>query len=220
MSKLLAKLLTRSFPGKPAFPVLNPSTDDSSKQGETDESVRGYESRAFSIWLTELAKSGGNRLLDFGPMRPASVSFYGQHQINLSILGLESAQDLLSHIRSFDAQSIFDAALCWEYPNYLEPKEFAELGIWMAERIEPGGLVMLSLANKSPYSEQPASYTIVDDSHLERTASHEAQTRSQRYSSGELSKHWPAFEPIRSFLLRSGMQEYVLRRRQDGAQTT
>lgn len=218
MSKLLGKLLTRSFPGKPseAFPVLNPSAEpvDGTAAGNQAE-ARGYESRAFALWLDELVKLNGSHLIDFGPMRPQSVTFFGDYHMGLSILGLDAAEDLNDQLAAFEPDGQYDAALCWEIPNYVDPLGLEVMGRWLAQHIKPGGVVMLSLAVNSPYADLPSSYGIVDTNHLECIQTKSDANRQQRYSTRELTKYWPSFTPIRSFLLRSGRQEYVLRRRMD-----
>ncbi len=217
MSNLLGRLLTRNLPGKSqeAFPVLNPSVNDLAEDGSAGVSQRGYESRAFALWFDELSKLGGKHLVDFGAMQPQNVNFFCDQHMGVSIVGLDVTQDLNQQLEQFSVPQPFDAALCWEYPNYLDVAGLQQMGAWLAKHVRPGGLVMLSLAIKTPYSDQPSNHRIVDHQRIERQAAPVGEGRAQRYASGELSKYWPEFDPLRSFLLRSGMQEYVLRRRHE-----
>jgi len=150
-------------------------------------------------------------------MQPQNVSFFGDQKMGVSIVGLDCDTDLVSQLAAFNAPQLFDAALCWEYPNFVDNPGLGLMGDWLAKNLKPGGLVLLSLAIKTPYAVEAANYRIVDSTHLEREVPKGEISRTKRFTSGELSKHWPQFSPIRSFLLRSGMQEYVLRRNHEPA---
>ena len=78
-----------------------------------------------------------------------------------------------------------------------------------------GALVMACLATRAPYASLPGQYAIEAPDRLSFLPSSVAQLRcSETHSSSELAKLWPNFESVRSFLLRNGMQEIVLRRRE------
>ncbi len=107
-----------------------------------------------------------------------------------------------------------DGVLVWDLANYLEAEELRALGRWLAQQSESGTMVLVCLATHSPYPQRPGQYAILGEAELCHHPDPQAvKTRRVLHSSHELVKLWPQFAAVRSFLLRSGMQEFVLRRR-------
>lgn len=206
MSNLLAKLLTRSFPGKreePAEPAILdlPVVSDGS-----------YESRAFALWNEEGRRRGIVKVLDLGGLRAANLQFFSERGMDLGVVNLEP-EDAGGQLERFADNAPYQACLAWDLPNFLDDEaELAALGEWLAGQLTTGAPVFLSLATKTPYREVPASYEIVAEDQLRVLSDHAYQSRTQVYPGTRLAKLWPAFESVRSFLLRNGMQEFLLRR--------
>ena len=216
MTNLLARLLTRSFPGKETSLFAESGlTEPESSPSESEP--RDYESRAFATWGELLGKPAGNRILELGALSSGSLAYFAERGALLSVMSVdlsESACSLQSQLREFNPDEPFDGSLCWDLPNYMSMQDFKVLGGWLGQHMRPGGAVMLCLATKIPYSDSPGRYVISANDRLQfNVAEQGSMERQHRLSTAELNRHWGDFEIERSFLLRSGLQEYVLRRR-------
>ena len=215
MTNLLARILTRSFPGKETARYAESKLSES--DGNTPESQSSdYESRAFAMWGELLGKSAGGRILELGALSPRSLEYFAERGALLSVMSIclnEPSAGLQSQLDEFIPDRPLDGCLCWDLPNYMSVEDFQRLGAWLGRNMRLGGVVMLCLATKVPYSAQPGRYVIVAKDRLEYQASNlEAVAQQDRMSTADLGRHWGDFEVERSFLLRNGMQEYVLRR--------
>lgn len=211
MSNLLARILTRSFPGKAETPIgLALQTDE---PAEPADSPASYESRAFALWNESLPDSTG-RILDLGRLHSHTLQFFQQQGAQLTVQALDTSlsgtafeMQLQSH-----EQEAFRGVLAWDLCNYLDAGELAALGQWLSRHCEPGCPVLICLASRAPYANQPGQYAIEDASHLRTIASDSIpDERRLLHTSSALLRAFEQFESVRSFLLRSGMQEYVLR---------
>jgi hypothetical protein len=216
MTKLLARILTRSFPGKDSS-LYGDSTaiveaPDSSPERQSSE----YESRAFAMWEELLGRLPGCRILELGALSPQSLGFFAERGAMLSVMSinLDEPENSLQHqLDGFATEQPFQGALCWDLPNYMSADDFQRLGVWLGEHMLSGAVVMLCLATQVPYPGQPGRYVIAADDRLKyQAASLDDGGQDYRISTGDLGRHWADFEVERSFLLRNGMQEYVLRR--------
>jgi hypothetical protein len=213
MTGLLAKILTRSFPGKApspgdARPAGDPQTADSASQAE-------YESRAFSLWLERLSTASEPRVFELGELHSSTLGCLSERGMGLSVLGLApgNCQEIESELKSFTSSTQFSGALCWDIPNYLGKAQLKALGRWLAKHLRNDGVVLVCLATQIPYPDAPGSYCVVDDRTLRFQPGNWQKDRNERLTSADLARAWPEFESVRSFLLRNGMQEYVMKRR-------
>lgn len=218
MPSLLARLLTRSFPAKAETRSAAASGPDAAGVAEPPGPSPSYESRAFRLWFE--SRAGGKQapaILDLGKLHPDSLAFFQSLGARVAISSLDTGLTGTRFEMQLDDQSRwapFDGVLCWDVPNYLAAEELKVLGRWIAQLSESGTMVMVCLATHAPYPASPGQYAIQDEATLRFHPNPEApRTRSVVHSSHELVKLWPQFAAVRSFLLRSGMQEFVLRRR-------
>ena len=216
MSNLLAKFLTRSFPSKEtSLYAESRFTETPDSMPDSQSSV--YESRAFAMWGGLLDKTTGNRILELGALNSRSLGYFAERTALLSVMSLsleESPITMQSQLDKFTPDQPFDGSLCWDLPNYMSEADFQRLGTWLGQNMRSGGAVMLCLATKIPYPKLPGRYEIVSKDRLQFQASKlETEGRQYRMSTADLGRQWEDFQVERSFLLRNGLQEYVLRRR-------
>lgn len=208
MSRLLARLLTQSFPGKRAG-ISDATTVVVEEDSATTDT---YASRGLDLWLESLQHSETVRVLDLGVLRSANLAFCSAKGWDLGIVG-HSQGSVLAHCERFSFREPFDAALCWDLPNFCDSEEdFAGLGQWLASALKPGAPVLMSLATRTPYDSAPAGYEIVDEGRIRFTRGSGVADRSTIFPQSRLGRLWPTFSSDRSFLLRSGWQEHVLHR--------
>ncbi|MFK7955555.1 MAG: hypothetical protein AB8B96_05625 [Lysobacterales bacterium] len=213
MPNLLARLLTRSFPGKSdtQFQPLGPEASD-----PKSDAPAGYESRAFRLWLDTLPGREGHspRILDLGRVHARTLSFFQNLGARLGVMDL----DLTTVGTAFEMQletyrdwGPFDGVLGWDLPNYLAEEELVVLGKWLEAHTTPPCPVLICMATRTPYADSPVQYSIETDTTL-ITESSEGGSKTERHPPNVIKRAWPAFAPNRSYLLRNGMQEFVFTR--------
>ncbi|MDX1569113.1 MAG: hypothetical protein R3200_01420 [Xanthomonadales bacterium] len=205
MSKLLGKLLTRSFPGKreePSGPAIieGPIVSDGS-----------YESLAFNLWNEEIQRRNAVKVLDLGRVRAANLNFFMDRGVDLGIVNL-IPEEGIDQLERFSTSGPYQGALLWDLPNYFGTDDLKSMGQWLADQLTTNAPVFLTLATKTPFRELPASYEILGEDTLRIESDHAYLARTELCSGTRLGKLWPQFENVRSFLLRNGMQEFLFRR--------
>ena len=216
MTNLLARLLTRSFPGKETSLIAGSALTEPTR-GAVESQAADYESPAFAMWGELLEQSATNRILELGALNSRSLGYFADRGGLLSVMSVSldaAAGTLQSQLEAFSSDQPFDGSLCWDLPNYMSAADFKQLGNWLGKHMRPGGVVLLCLATKIPYPKLPGRYVIVSGDRLQyQPAELGDDGRQQRVNTADLSRQWGDFDIERSFLLRNGMQEYVLRRR-------
>lgn len=189
-----------------------------------------HQSLAFKAALRDLEREGVEQrrplLLDLGPVLGSNVEFFTERSCRVQIADLfrslpadaaaepeRLAQDLTAALPTPEQGATL--VLAWDLFNYFRLEALTALGERLASCTAPGGIVFALLATHKTMPPQPQRYRIVDDSTLE-TAGGEpaAAVPAPRYRQPELERALPAFRVETTYLLRAGMQEYLLRRRE------
>ncbi|MEM7705717.1 MAG: hypothetical protein AAF358_09210 [Pseudomonadota bacterium] len=214
MPNLLARLLTRSFPGKSEtqFQPLGPDASDPASDAPV-----GYESRAFKLWIESLAQSGleSPRILDLGKVHAQTLGFFQKLGASFSVMDLDISLKGTAFEMALEAYrdwGPFDGVLAWDLPNYMASDELSVLGTWLEAHTGTPCPLLVCMATRTPYADQPGRYSVVDEATLLVDPGSSEVTRTDRHVPNVLKRAWPSFSPNRSFLLRNGMQEFVLTR--------
>lgn len=188
-----------------------------------------YTSQAFELWDGECQSRGKRHLLDLGAAVGENISYFGEQPCRLEIADLSGAlptrvdpgedddRDQLERAALHEllpslAPGSQHGALCWDLVNYLTRSQVNLLGSWLGKVLDVDGVVMLSLHTGSTMPPLPRRYRILGPGSLAREETEGEPIPCPRYSQGDLKRDWPDFEVLRSYLLRSEAQEFVLRR--------
>jgi SAM-dependent methyltransferase len=104
----------------------------------------------------------------------------------------------------------FDVILAWDLFNYLHRKELAAFSEQLRRYTESGALLFALISYHKTIPAQPYRFRIQDEQHLiydRRTA---AERPSPRLAPAEVTNLLKGFRVDRSFLLKHGIQEYLL----------
>lgn len=188
-----------------------------------------YTSQAFELWDGESRPQGKRHVLDLGVAVGENVSFFGEQPCRLEVAALtesfptrvepgedddpaELEREALHALLPTIPPRSQHGALCWDLVNYLSRSQRIALGAWLGEVLAVDGVVMLSLHTGTSMPPAPANYRILGPGSLVRRETAGEWVPCPRYSQGDLKRDWPDFEVLRSYLLRSEAQEFVLRR--------
>ena len=104
----------------------------------------------------------------------------------------------------------FDLILAWDLLNYLTGEQMAVLGKQLARICRRESLVFALITNAKEMPVQPIRFRIIDNDTLSYTIDSELGRPSPLFKEPDLNRWLPDFEVETSFLLRNGLQEYVL----------
>ena len=199
-----------------------------------DVTPRGHLAPAAEARLNSLALGmvldhvGARRdccVLDLGPGFGANVEFLSQFAKRIVIEDLyrtlaEIAQPFTGPDRVYSpvyeallpygGQNPFDVILLWDLLDYLDRDDIRRLGRHLARLCHRGSLVIALISTRQKIPLTPANFKIVarDGLRCEHTAT--AERDCPRHSQLRLLELMPGFRVKRSFLLRGGLQEYLL----------
>ena len=198
---------------------------DSLSGGQFHKDGLTHHSLALKHALRRFQTLGGSRVLDLGPAIGRNVQFLSSFISKLFIADLygtlwkqagKSGLDRvkLDRILSRDlpptSQNPIDLILVWDLLNYLDREQVTTLGRHLAGLCRRDSVVLVLLSTLQTIPELPGRYLMLDPETLRYENASKRERRSPGYKEPDLEKLMPAFEVETSYLLRSGIQEYVL----------
>lgn len=184
-----------------------------------------HHSLALKHALRRFRALGGSRVLDLGPALGRNVQFLSafisklfiadlhgtlRSQVGRSALDRAKLDRILKRDLPPTQQSPIDLILVWDLLNYLDREQVTTLGRHLAKLCRRDSLVLALLSTQQTIPELPGQYWMLDPETLRYENDSRRQRRSPGYKEPDLEKMMPAFEVETSYLLRSGVQEYVL----------
>ncbi len=160
-------------------------------------------------------------VLDLGSAVGTNVEFLSQFGCKLFIEDLYAALstrmdgDLASPGFFADFLSVpedtrFDVVLAWDLFDYLQRKELATFAERLRHYTNPGALIFALISYHKTIPAQPYRFRIKDDQHLIYERRTGAERPSPRLAPAEVTNLLKEFRVDRSFLLKHGIQEYLL----------
>lgn len=190
---------------------------------------RPTETTCNSLAMDVLAKHIHGRrdcsVLDLGPGFGANIEFLSRFATKICVEDLYHTLSALGEPFSGERRLYcpvyetllpyrdhvqFDVILLWNLLDYLDRDDIRRLAAHLATLSRRGTLVyaMISIRPKIPAT--PTNFKIVDEHNLIHQQTTGAQRDCARYTQVKLLEWMRQFRVKRSFLLRNGMQEYLL----------
>lgn len=211
-----------------------PTVPDESEAQGPQEQV--HSSPALEALVERLQRSAPPSILDLGPALGTNVEFFSRYAARLSIadfLGSLSTDEglairfheqpaaVVSEILSAatGAQDVHDSelhdvVLAWDVFNYLTRQQMDALGEHLARLTRPGAHLLTLVATAPEIPAEPVIYKIEDEGHLRYGIRSPRPRKSPRWAPAELGRCLASFTVDRSYLLRHGVQEYLMLRRE------
>jgi hypothetical protein len=174
--------------------------------------------------LDSLPPESRHAVLDLGPPLAGNIKILSGlscrvriadlHR-SLSAESIESRQPeamgaLLERLLPLAPDERFDALLAWDVFDYLRPDQVSSLMARLAPACRPGALALVMVSTRRQIPARPARYRIVDRETLSCDGPLPPVRTCPQYTQLDLARMLPRFSVRRSFLLRNGMQEYLL----------
>lgn len=149
-----------------------------------------------------------------------SLAAYAQLRGRFAFLGVadelgtadgDVVDALTSGLRRYGARAQ-DLLLLWDMPNYLDAEGMARMAAAVRRYLRTGGrLHMLVASSQSRVPDRPGHYEILPGWAGVVTEQGEPLRQAPRFTPWQVEQAFRGFEIERSVLLRSRMQEYLLR---------
>ncbi len=172
--------------------------------------------------LRGLPSDRRHSVLDLGPASGGNVSFFSNHSCRLYIADLfhtlqqrgglppEQAVPFDREVGATLPTGSFDLILCWDLLNYLSRAQMEILGRHLATRSHPGSRLFALLAPHGEIPERPQRFETVSPDVVRYTNRSTASRPAPGHREPELNRWIAPFAVESSFLLRHGIQEYIL----------
>lgn len=163
-------------------------------------------------------------VLDLGPAVGSNVEFLSQFGCKLYIEDLYAA--LSSRMPSGDSEHAgpeffaeflavpedtrFDVVFAWDLFNYLHRKELVHFATQLRRYCPPGSRLLAFISILKQMPAQPFRFRIKDEQTLVYERRTSVERPSPRLAPSEITDIFKGFHVDRSFLLRHGIQEFLL----------
>ncbi|HEY2291270.1 MAG TPA: methyltransferase domain-containing protein [Thermoanaerobaculia bacterium] len=160
-------------------------------------------------------------VLDLGSAVGSNVEFLSQFGCKLFIEDLYAALStrmdgdlagpgFFAEFLSVPEDTRFDVILAWDLFDYLQRKELATFAEQLRRYTNRGALIFALISYLKTIPAQPYRFRIKDDQHLIYERRTGAERPSPRLAPAEVTNLLKEFRVDRSFLLKHGIQEYLL----------
>lgn len=122
----------------------------------------------------------------------------------------EAFPGLLARLLPLEESERFDAVLAWDLFNYLRRDQATALMTWLAPACTPRTIVFALISTLAQIPGVPLRFRILDDQHLAWDAASRTTRPSPRFTQPDLRRMLPGFRVKSSYILRNGIQEYLL----------
>ena len=182
-----------------------------------------HPSLALTALLAELRPDRPLRLLDLGPAVGANIAFWSERlpcsvqvaDLHRSLAEVHPGTDPEPAVRAAlpevrPGEPPLDLVLAWGLLDYLDRPRIRALAAALAPRCRPGArwFAMVRIGKEIP--REPGSYLIRPDGSLVYRLDSAHTRPGPRHRPSEIEAATPGFTTDRNFLLRHGVQEYLL----------
>jgi hypothetical protein len=185
-----------------------------------------HPSLALAELLTQLHPSRRIHLLDLGPAIGSNVAFWTERFLcTVEVADLypslaaspdeDAAAAVAAALPLDEGMRPADVVLAWDLFNYLDRKRLRALGERLAARTRPGALLFAMLWTGKEIPREPGRFVIQEGGPLVYDIDTAHTRPGPRYRPAEIAAMTPGFSADRNFLLRHGVQEYLLLRDPD-----
>jgi len=200
------------------------------KRGNVSAVPRGLEtgshrSPGMEVVARELVKRPDPRVLDLGHPSTESVSFLSEYSRHVSVAdlfrscgGVEGERSeafrfpAVGELSLPENEAPFDLILIWDLLHYFDRAELPAFVARLASLGRPGTSAFLAISATLPIPPVPLHFKIESTDRLHYGVATETRLPAPKFTPREVEKLMVPFRPLRSFQLRSGLQELVFLR--------
>ena len=211
---------------------MRPGGSGGGGRAASEQTARvAHQSPCLKLLHERLADDERHVILDLGPAVGDNVRYFTELGCKLIIADLHESlfgssarqpdnerwfeQMLERDLPSIEGPSV-DVILAWDLLNYLTIDQMRPLATALARYCDRRTQLFAMIAIQKEMPARPTQFNIIDPEHIAFQPDVQWQREAPRYTEPDLKRGLPDFEVDVSFLLRSGLQEYMLNYRPRG----
>ena len=185
--------------------------------------AESHRSLALATVLAELPEESSLSVLDLGPAVGANLEFLSsRYRCRLQFADLWGSAPvhrfadpeadpaaLMAELLPLESPP-FDLVLAWDLLNYLRREQIRALAEHLAPACRPGGRLFAMVLTGREIPRRPLTYEMRPGGELVYRGAGGPTRPGPRYRPAEIDDLTPGFTVDRSYLLRHGVQEYLL----------
>jgi hypothetical protein len=161
----------------------------------------------------------GCRILDFGPLLPANLTFLSRFASHVGIADLSGEADGGAGEHGWRSRLVgiegpFDLVLVWDFLSHIDRTEARDLVGWLSSVTRPGGALFLMVPEGPEMPARPGVFEIRGNDRIARRPAICDTVAAPKIPPAEVARLLAGFRVDASFLLRHGVREYVALRAQ------
>jgi len=161
----------------------------------------------------------GCRILDFGPLLPANLTFLSRFASHVGIADLSGEADGGAGAQGWRSRLVgiegpFDLVLAWDLLSHINREEARDLVGWLSSVTRPGGALFLMVPEGPEMPARPGVFEIRGNDRIARRPAICDTVAAPKIPPAEVARLLAGFRVDASFLLRHGVREYVALRAQ------
>ena len=179
-----------------------------------------YTSNALRLFLEGLEQVPESQVLDVGAICGDNITFFAQRVKRLYLC------DMFFHLRQDPREILppnqfwkhldypprsFHGILLWNLVDYLDDRQVGRIAALCYEMLKQGGTVFASLAGKSVVGTVACSFVVKDGFRLNINPKPDMDLPLHVRSNREVLELLSLFTPVKSFLYKNGVREYLFR---------
>lgn len=198
-------------------------------QAQASAAAGGHRSLALRALVDGLRPASRPAVLDLGPPLAGNLKFFTALQCRLRVVDLYRSlvaepiesrspgamRALVERLLPLEPDERFDALIAWDVFDYMRTDQVEALMARVLPRLSPSAQVLVLVSTRPQIPGTPARYRILDRESLQgervaRDGAHDPLRPGPRYTQSDLAHMMPGLSVRRCYLLRSGIQEYLL----------
>jgi hypothetical protein len=188
-------------------------------EDEAEDKPLKVRSRGLESLLAGWPPSSGPRILDLGTASSAKLDFYRRFDARIRVESLWSTlSEALAVKHSRPPQLMtsspgerYDLVFVWDLLNYMEPRLLRAFSPTLHSYCHGETLLFALVWTRPAMPSNPMQFNFLDGENMSIPPSGASQREAPLYTQTDLSRHLPDFRVDQSFLLKMGLQEYLLR---------
>lgn len=198
-------------------------------QAQASAAAGGHRSLALRGLVDGLQPAARPAVLDLGPPLAGNLKFFTALECRLRVADLhrslvaeplearrpEAMAALFERLLPLEPDERFDALLAWDVFDYLRVDQVTALMTRLEPRLARGAHVLVLVSTRPQIPRSPARYRILDRENLQaertvRDGALELMRPGPCYRQSDLKHMMPGLSVRRCYLMRNGIQEYLL----------
>ena len=174
-----------------------------------------YGANSLDLFIDQLRKIPSPTVLDLGPLSERNLDFLARENrfsVRVEDLSREAGADLVAAAaRMVLPRARFHGALLWSLLDHFDRESFRGLVVRLWSALLPGGLVVVFFGQRG-MPQAPVQRFLIQGQGMISVEDTAILAPCRNWPNREIMALFEPFETVNSFILKSGLREFLFRR--------